>query len=79
LAHTRNDVPPQGFAGGADVWHFHENLCFLLNGSVTVTPDGATCKAAKGVFQARTDWLLHAWIWQHNPDGLFTENNPLVA
>jgi hypothetical protein len=75
--HT-TDVPPAGFAGGLDVWHFHTNLCFLPNGSVTIAPDLASCKALSGVFQARTQWLLHAWIWKSNPDGLFTESNPQV-
>ncbi|HEV8420420.1 MAG TPA: hypothetical protein VGR13_03585 [Actinomycetota bacterium] len=73
-----SDIPPAGFAGGEDVWHFHTNLCFLLNGSVTVTPDGAACRSRGGVFQKETAWLLHAWIWKTNPRGVFTETNPTV-
>jgi len=23
-------------------------------------------------------WTLHAWIWRHNPDGVFAPMNPLV-
>jgi hypothetical protein len=23
-------------------------------------------------------WLLHAWVWQYNPDGVFNPTNPLV-
>ena len=23
-------------------------------------------------------WLLHAWVWKHNPDGVFNPTNPLV-
>jgi len=23
-------------------------------------------------------WLLHAWVWKHNPDGVFHDTNPLV-
>ena len=23
-------------------------------------------------------WLLHAWVWNHNPDGVFNPTNPLV-
>lgn len=75
--HT-SDTPPAGFAGGLDVWHFHTDLCFLQNGAVTIAPDAASCKSLKGVFQAETQWLLHAWIWKSNPDGLFTESNPQV-
>jgi hypothetical protein len=74
----RSDVPPAGFPGGEDVWHYHTNLCFLPNGSVTIAPSGAACKAKHGYFQAKTAWLLHAWIWTSNPNGVFTENNPRV-
>lgn len=23
-------------------------------------------------------WLLHAWVWEYNPDGVFTGMNPIV-
>ena len=23
-------------------------------------------------------WILHAWVWKHNPDGVFTDYNPRV-
>jgi hypothetical protein len=23
-------------------------------------------------------WLLHAWVWSYNPDGVFNWTNPLV-
>jgi hypothetical protein len=70
--------PPDGFPGGADVWHYHTNLCFLTDGSVTITPDRASCMGRGGYFQAQTPWLLHAWIWKSNPSGIFTEVNPNV-
>lgn len=73
-----SDIPPAGFAGGEDVWHFHTNLCFLRDGSVTIAPDRAACRARSGVFQKQTAWLLHAWIWKANPIGVFTEANPTV-
>jgi hypothetical protein len=77
FAHT-NDTPPAGFAGDSDVWHFHTDLCFLPGGSVTISSaDG--CKLAHGYFQAQTAWLLHAWIWRANPNGVFTEYNPAVT
>jgi len=79
IAHTGpGDQQPVGFAGNADVWHFHQNLCFLPTGSVTITPDRAACRSRRGYFQANTAWLLHAWIWKTNPDGVFTEYNPRV-
>lgn len=24
-------------------------------------------------------WVLHAWVWQHNPDGMFADWNPDVS
>ena len=71
-------TPPVGFVGGSDVWHFHQNLCFLPGGSVTVAPSAAACQSRHGYFQARTAWLLHAWIWTKNPGGVFTEYNSRV-
>ena len=73
-AHVTN-TPPEGFAGGSDVWHFHKHLCFT-GGLVTVTASKSECP---GVFQEETSWLLHAWIWIHNPRGVFTEYNPRVT
>jgi hypothetical protein len=75
---TIGDTPPEGFAGGSDVWHFHRNLCFLPDGSVTIAPSAGACQAKKGFFQARTPWLLHVWVWKTNPNGVFTEANPQV-
>jgi hypothetical protein len=74
----RTDTPPAGFPGGEDVWHYHTNLCFLPGGSVTIAPSAPACKAKHGYFQAKTAWLLHAWIWTANPNGVFTESNPRV-
>jgi len=73
-----SDVPPTGFAGGQDVWHFHTNLCFLPGGSVTLAPTQAACQARGGLYQEQTAWLLHAWIWKANPNGMFSEANPKV-
>jgi Tfp pilus assembly protein PilX len=75
---TIGDTPPEGFAGGSDVWHFHRNLCFLPDGSVTIAPSAGDCQTKKGFFQARTAWLLHVWVWKTNPNGVFTEANPQV-
>ncbi len=24
-------------------------------------------------------WVLHAWVWKHNPDGIHVDDNPLVG
>ncbi len=79
IAHTGPDDPqPAGFAGNTDAWHYHQDLCFLPTGSVTITPSAQPCRERGGYFQAKTAWLLHAWIWKTNPNGLFTESNPSV-
>jgi hypothetical protein len=73
----RSDEPPAGFAGGEDVWHSHNNLCFLPSGSVAATT-AEDCQAQNGFFQESTGWLLHAWVFQDNPHGVFVEQNPTV-
>ncbi|MCH7771507.1 MAG: hypothetical protein IIA49_10920, partial [Bacteroidetes bacterium] len=43
-------------------------------------PDGFT--GAEDVWEINTDfglWVLHAWVWSDNPDGIFNSTNPLVA
>ncbi|MCH7724270.1 MAG: hypothetical protein IIC76_13190 [Bacteroidetes bacterium] len=42
-------------------------------------PDGFT--GAEDVWEINTDfglWVLHAWVWSDNPDGIFNSTNPLV-
>jgi hypothetical protein len=78
---------PQGFAGPNDHWHRHSNLCLkFVNGniSVPVAPDSdvtkTQCDALGGFFQAKTVWMVHAWVvpgWE-SPLGVFSHNNPNV-
>lgn len=30
------------------------------------------------VFGDNVLWTLHAWIWRHNPDGIFVKVNPRI-
>ena len=42
-------------------------------------PEGFT--GTSDVWDHNTDfglWLLHAWVWKHNPDGVFNATNPRV-
>lgn len=42
-------------------------------------PEGFT--GSGDVWERNTDfglWLLHAWVWQFNPDGVFHDTNPQV-
>ncbi len=71
---------PEGFAGDSDEWHFHEAACHYADGVEIPWPDPDTCPD-RGVPLAIWHpplWLLHAWIWRGNPDGIFAELNPNV-
>lgn len=80
------EMPPEGFPGNNDHWHFHERLCFIQG------PDGpfivgdnisdAQCAARGGVNQDTSDiWLLHVWLpvyegWQATD--IFNKTHPTV-
>jgi hypothetical protein len=78
---------PEGFAGPNDHWHRHSNLCLKFVGgniSVPVAPDSdvtkTQCDALGGFFQAKTVWMVHAWVvpgWE-SPLGVFSHSNPNV-
>jgi hypothetical protein len=72
------NVPPEGFAGPLDVWHYHTNLCFGSWG-VRLADDKADCDLSGGVYVARTGWLAHFWIYKDSPEGMFSHENSLVS
>ena len=50
-----------------------------ISDSPNAAPEGFTGSA--DVWERNTDfdlWLLHAWVWAYNPDGVFNPTNPLV-
>jgi hypothetical protein len=61
-------MPPEGFPGDNDHWHFHPTLCyrydgpgapFIIGDSIT----DAECAARGGVNEDTSDiWLLHVWL-----------------
>jgi hypothetical protein len=53
---TVSETPP-AFFGPIDVWHRHENLCFIASG-VTIAADASACR---GTFVKTTAWNLHVW------------------
>ena len=60
-------MPPEGFAGDNDHWHFHERLCFIdgPNGPFIVGDNisDAQCAAMGGTNEDTSDtWLLHVWL-----------------
>lgn len=50
-------------------------------GNITPRPEGFTGSA--DVWKSRDEtgfpfWLVHAWVWKYNPDGVFSWTNPTV-
>jgi hypothetical protein len=76
----REDPLPEGFSGDADVWHVHdiERIAQavtegrpLLRWMVERKAHGNT-PVADGRTQLT---MLHVWVWQDNPDGVFALEN----
>src|SRR5207248_111816 len=46
VPYSLTTIPPDGFAGNDDAWHYHDNLCIWYNGAaVQEGVDQATCLA----------------------------------
>jgi hypothetical protein len=71
------ETPPEGFPGEMDAWHYHRNLCFTRP-TVTITSGAEQCRMRGGVFQERTAWMAHAWIYRDAPEGVFAHTNSRV-
>lgn len=76
-------IPPDGFPGNDDAWHYHNNLCVWgWNGSgytqVAENVPESTCLSRPGfpVWTPKAGWLLHIWNFEINPVGRFVENSP---
>jgi hypothetical protein len=68
--------PP--FPKSLALWHRHENICVKPH---LDNPHGLTesqCTEQGGHFIAKTQWLVHAWIWKDNPAGIFSPENPAL-
>ena len=83
------DDHPSGFTGSLDNWHMHYSLCtggsaiataghddggFIVAGTTT----SAACAAAGGTFVDKYGWMIHAWVHDDNPLGVFSMWNPNV-
>lgn len=79
-------MPPEGFPGDNDHWHFHETLCFVQQaGGPFIVGDGisdAECAARGGVNEDSSDtWLLHVWLpvyegWEATD--IFNKEHPTI-
>ena len=71
------DEHPKAFAGPLDNWHVHYNLCTGPNiVSFSATPE--ECARQQGVWVPSYGWMIHAWVWDENPMGVFSMWNPSV-
>ena len=67
------DAHPDTFAGPLDNWHMHYGLCLpdvaLLDG----------CEMSGGIPVQSSPWMVHAWVRDDNPLGVFHMWNPNIA
>ncbi len=68
--------PPDYFPGAH--WHSHQWLCIFPSGSVALMPEGE-CRNKGGYWVDDTGWMLHVWLYEENPSGVFAELNPRVG
>lgn len=69
---------PNGFAGPLDNWHVHYSVC---GGGPMVQPRSSTqeeCESQGGLWSPSFGWMIHAWVWEDNPLGVFSMWNPSV-
>jgi hypothetical protein len=71
------DDHPDGFAGALDNWHVHYALC-LGRTSGDRTASETECAKRGGTFIESYGWMIHAWVFDENPMGVFSMWNPNV-
>jgi len=69
---VEGEVPPPGFTGSYDVWHWHEGWCFTLKGAHK--SDGSDCKQPIEFYAPRTGYMVHVWSVA-NPSGVFSHSH----
>lgn len=83
-------VEPPGFAGPNDLWHYHTNVCIVINADgSTDAPLGAdrgdvsksTCDKYGGFLIGNTGYMLHVWTvpGYENSLGVFHEVIPALT
>lgn len=71
------DDHPQTFAGSLDNWHVHYSLCTGPTAfSRSTTPQ--ECSEEGNIWVPSYGWMIHAWVWDENPMGVFSMWNPSV-
>ena len=65
------DDHPEGFAGPLDNWHVHYQLCTFQDGQFQTLSEKA-CEDGGGLFLQSFGWMIHAWVHDDNPLGVFS-------
>ncbi len=68
---------PEAFAGPLDNWHIHYNLCRSPSGRFSSTT-AQECDTLGGQWASSVGWMIHAYVWEDNPLGVFHMWNPNV-
>ena len=71
------DEHPEGFAGPLDNWHVHYELCTIPEQGFRTLPKDE-CEEAGGSFTPSYGWMIHAWVHDDNPLGVFSMWNPNI-
>lgn len=78
-------LPPEGFPGLEDPWHYHDGLCLWKSQSgaqypytgvnQNVTEEWCMERQYDPVWIEKAGWLVHLWAFVANPVGRFVEVN----
>ena len=61
---------PEGFAGPLDNWHVHYHLCSSSSGNFSSTT-AQECETQGGHWESSYGWMIHAYVMEDNPLGVF--------
>ena len=68
---------PDAFAGPLDNWHVHYSVCTGPN-VASRSSTAEECRQQDGLWAPTLGWMIHAWVWEDNPLGVFNMWNPRI-
>ena len=68
---------PETFVGPLDNWHVHYDLCTGVEFKSRSATE-AECRRDGGTWVPAYGWMIHAWVWEDNPLGVFSMWNPSI-
>ena len=77
LVGNAGDNHPEGFTGPLDNWHVHYELCIFADEPFRTLGKEA-CNRQGGIYTPSLGWMIHAWVLDDNPLGVFSMWNPNV-